>query len=150
MPIAISLPEEYGAPAAVALSTTFLVIYHTILAYRFRHAAGIKHPQGYAELQQCKEDPNALKFNCAQRAHANMLENLPMFLMTIAWTGLRFPLTSAALGGGWILGRVVYAWGYVSDNPTNRVTGFNVSNVSFLVMLAMGFYSAWELFNGKW
>ncbi|KAG8841672.1 hypothetical protein FRB91_004775, partial [Serendipita sp. 411] len=73
----------------------------------------------YAELKQTQEDPNALRFNCAQRAHENMLEHLPIFLAGLAWTGIRYPLISSALGLSWIMARFFYTRGYTSENPGN-------------------------------
>lgn len=41
-----------------------------------RKAANVKYPAMYAT----GEDQASIKFNCAQRAHYNTLENLPVFL----------------------------------------------------------------------
>ncbi|KAG8790864.1 hypothetical protein FRC17_008845, partial [Serendipita sp. 399] len=104
MSVSFTLPTNYALVAAVGLSTSFLSAYQSILSIRYRIKAKIRHPQYYAELKQTQEDPNALKFNCAQRAHENTLEHLPIFLVTLAWSGIRYPLTSSALGFSWIIG----------------------------------------------
>lgn len=58
----------------------------------------------------------------AQRAHANFIENYISFVPALMISGLRFPVASAALGGIWVLGRVLYAAGYTSSGPKGRRT----------------------------
>ncbi|KAG9019089.1 hypothetical protein FS842_007924, partial [Serendipita sp. 407] len=125
--VSFTLPKDYAFVAAVGLSTSFLAAYHTVLSIRFRIKAKIRHPQFYAELKQTQEDSNALRFNCAQRAHENMLEHLPIFLAGLAWTGIRYPLISSALGLSWIMARFFYTRGYTSENPGNRGRWFTTS-----------------------
>ena len=62
-------------------------------------------------------------FNAVQRGHQNMLEShyAVLWLMTIG--GLKHPLGSAIAGAIWSLGRVVYALGYETGTPKNRMYG---------------------------
>jgi uncharacterized membrane protein YecN with MAPEG domain len=76
----------------------------------------------------------------AVRVQANTLEWLPIFLPSLwlchlFWqaedqTGLVVP----AIGAVWILGRILYALGYVQD-PAKRSMGFLIQFVASIVLL---------------
>ena len=66
-------------------------------------------------------------FNCYQRAHQNYLEHIPHFLVLLLLSSLYMPKYAAALGALWLVGRTVYALGYYTGNPKNRLYGFGVS-----------------------
>ena len=70
----------------------------------------------------------------AFRAHYNTLEWLPIFLgsmwlFAIYWN----QLVAAALGVVWIIGRIMYATGYVAD-PAKRSSGFLVQFVATAIL----------------
>ena len=86
-----------------------------------RKPAGISYPNAYASHQQAKENRDAYKFNCAQRAHGNLMENMPQTIAFMLFAGLGHPITTAWLGVGWVLSRIVYAYGYIaSSKPHGR------------------------------
>jgi len=69
------------------------------------------------------------------RAHYNTLEWLPLFLVplwlfAIYWSDL----IAAIVGLVWIVGRIVYALGYVAD-PKKREVGFLIQAVAVAVLL---------------
>ncbi len=69
------------------------------------------------------------------RVHYNTLEWLPIFLaglwlFAIYWNDL----VAAALGVVWIVGRIVYALGYVSD-PKKREVGFLIQFAATAVLV---------------
>jgi len=69
------------------------------------------------------------------RAHYNTLEWLPlllvpMWLFAIYWSDL----IAAILGLVWIVGRVLYALGYMAD-PKKREVGFMVQALAVAVLL---------------
>lgn len=69
------------------------------------------------------------------RAHYNTLEWLPlllvpMWLFAIYWSDL----IAAILGLVWIVGRVLYALGYVAD-PKKREAGFLIQALAVAVLL---------------
>jgi len=78
-----------------------------------RKPANVPYPNAYATPQQVKESPDAYRFNCAQRAHANLLENMPQTIAFMLFSGLQYPMAAAALGSAWLVFRIVYALGYV-------------------------------------
>lgn len=51
----------------------------------------------------------------------NFIENLPIFLLPLMTTGLRWPVEAAILGALWNVGRVFYALGYTRNGPPNRL-----------------------------
>ncbi|GGL31651.1 MAPEG family protein [Caulobacter rhizosphaerae] len=69
------------------------------------------------------------------RVQANTLEWLPLFLpslwlFAIYWSDL----VAVILGGIWIIGRIVYALGYVAD-PGKREVGFIIQALATAVLL---------------
>jgi glutathione S-transferase len=91
----------------------------------FRRAAKVPHPITYASVEtianaSSPEEKRALYlFNCAQRAHHNILENYPAVLTGMLISGLKYPTLAAALGAIWIFGRVIYATSYTSTSEKN-------------------------------
>lgn len=70
------------------------------------------------------------------RVHLNTLEWLPLYLpslwlFALAWNQ---DLLAAGLGGVWMLGRILYALGYVKD-PGKRELGFMVQGLATAVLL---------------
>jgi len=118
--MAIQIPEQYPLVIATATSTVFLNIYQYLNVNRHRKAAGIKYPQLYAEKAEMEKSLLARQFNCAQRAHQNTLESLPYVLLMGFVGGLKFPVVSSVILGGWILGRFQYTYMYSKGDPTKR------------------------------
>jgi glutathione S-transferase len=71
----------------------------------------------------------------AVRVQMNTLEWLPIFL-TALWLFAIYwnEMIAAALGVVWIIGRVIYSTGYMSD-PAKRSTGFMIQSLSVAVLL---------------
>ncbi|KAG0143729.1 hypothetical protein CROQUDRAFT_48345 [Cronartium quercuum f. sp. fusiforme G11] len=122
-PLIFSFPQDYGYVALAAASTGFLGLFQTIAVGKARKVAKIPYPAPYATNEEANTNPAAMKFNCAQRAHANTLEALPYFLFSLLFSGLRYPRFAAGCGATWILGRVLYTIGYASGDPSKRQRG---------------------------
>jgi uncharacterized membrane protein YecN with MAPEG domain len=71
----------------------------------------------------------------AVRVHYNTLEFLPIFLASL-WLFAIYcnDLAAAALGLVWIIGRILYATGYMAD-PAKRSTGFLVQFAASAILL---------------
>jgi glutathione S-transferase len=79
-------------------------------------------------------------FEYALRAHANTLEQLVPFVIAL-WLCAIFwqPLPAAILGVVWLLGRVIYAFGYYSA-PGRRLPGFVISIIALVLLLVGAVY----------
>jgi uncharacterized membrane protein YecN with MAPEG domain len=74
-------------------------------------------------------------FERALRVQQNTLEQLVIFL-PILWLFCQFvsPIWGSALGGVWIVGRILYAWGYYQA-AEKRMLGFGVSILAAIALL---------------
>ena len=86
---------------------------HGIITGQKRGKAKCPYPNGYASPQDVKSNPAAYQFNCAQRAHAQFIENAPQTIISMLVSGLLYPNATAILGLGWFISRVLYLYGYV-------------------------------------
>ncbi|KAE9407322.1 hypothetical protein BT96DRAFT_1014168 [Gymnopus androsaceus JB14] len=159
----IEIPQGSSYVAVALLSTVVLLYGQSMTVSKFRSAAGIKYPQAYAELKQVEGSPDALKFNCAQRAHQNTLRinayclynvrvDIPLSesasnpsLRTLI-AALKLPKIAAAGCAVWTVGRALYTRGYVTGEPANRSkNGGALHYLGLLVLLGTSFYSAGSL-----
>ena len=64
-----------------------------LLVSKFRKQAQVPYPYTSCSPDEVAADKTGFKnqFNCAQRAHLNTLENVPVFLFTLLYVGLEFP-----------------------------------------------------------
>lgn len=91
----------------------------------FRKAAQVPYPNCYASTESIaaavdeKDKQAKYLFNCAQRAHANFMENYPIALAGMIMTGFAYPKTSAVTGSIWLISRIGYAIGYTDSTKIN-------------------------------
>ncbi|KAF8745069.1 hypothetical protein AX14_010543 [Amanita brunnescens Koide BX004] len=146
----IAIPPGYQYVGAALLSTSWVLVYQFFLVARFRKRAGIQYPQLYAEKKEAEASPDAMKFNCAQRAHQNTLENLPIIAITSLVAGFKAPIFSASAVAFWAVGRIAYTRGYVTGDPKKRANLLNtLSTLGLLGLLLTATYTAGEwVFEG--
>jgi glutathione S-transferase len=97
----------------------------TINVGRARAKAGIKPPA-------MTGDPD---FERAVRVHHNMLEQMMLFLPALwIFATVVSPMYAAILGAVWVVGRILYAWGYYQA-AEKRGPGFAVSSVASMVLM---------------
>ncbi|KAG6877883.1 hypothetical protein C0993_002884 [Termitomyces sp. T159_Od127] len=133
MPTTFTLPDGVEYVAASLLSTVFVLVGHNINVGKWRKRSGIKYPQLYAEKAEVEASRNAPIFNCAQRAHANTLENIPVLYVTTLITAVKYPIVAATACGVWSLSRVFYTRGYLSGDPSRAASrpSFPTSSTDF-------------------
>ncbi|KAJ5287004.1 hypothetical protein N7478_002690 [Penicillium angulare] len=118
----ITLPENYGAVIGVALGAIpVLGFIHGFVTGGLRKEAKVPYPHSYASIEQCKENAKAEKFNCAQRAHTNFLENASQTMLFTLVAGLKYPELAAGISGLWVVFRSLFLYGYVySGKPQGK------------------------------
>ncbi|TPX15126.1 uncharacterized protein E0L32_004684 [Thyridium curvatum] len=142
MVLTITLPTEYSYVLAVASSSFLLGTYHYILTAVARGKAKVPYPVAYASKEEADKDPAVFKFNCAQRAQSNFVENHSGWLGALLISGLRFPVASAGLGAVWVVARVLYGQGYTSKKgPKGRILGSSLASLTDLSLRVMAVYT---------
>jgi glutathione S-transferase len=83
-------------------------------------------------VPQTAGDPN---FERVFRVQQNTLEQLILFLPSL-WLFSLFvsPIWGAGIGGVWVIGRILYAWGYYQE-AQKRILGFGINVLSVIVLL---------------
>ncbi|KAK2461617.1 hypothetical protein APHAL10511_006080 [Amanita phalloides] len=141
----IVVPAGYEYVGAAILSTTWLLFYQVSRVGKLRKRAGIEYPQAYAEKAEAEASPDAMKFNCAQRAHQNTLESLPIIITTSLIAGLKAPILTAVACAFWTIGRVSYTRGYITGDPKKRGSVlYRLSYIGLAGLLLTSAYTAGE------
>lgn len=94
-------------------ATPFLATSLAFFAGSFRKAARVTYPNFYPSAAQVKESKDAYRYGCAQRNHANYMENMPQFMLTSLVAGLTYPRATALLDAGWLASRLLFTYGYI-------------------------------------
>ena len=86
---------------------------------------------------QMTGDPD---FERVLRVQQNTLEQL-VFFLPLLWLFSFYvsPLWGALIGAVWLVGRIVYAWGYYQA-AEKRTIGFGISSISSIVLLLGSLY----------
>jgi glutathione S-transferase len=112
----------------VMLVTVFALIVFfvvTINIGRSRAKFGIKPPE-------MTGDP---EFERTVRVQQNMLEQMVMFLPAMwIFATVVSPIYAAGLGAVWVVGRILYAWGYYQA-AEKRGPGFGISSLATIALL---------------
>ncbi|KAK4609200.1 Microsomal glutathione S-transferase 3 [Fulvia fulva] len=136
MPHPLILPDTYGYTALLAVGVIPLMSFlQGTTVTTFRKAANVPYPNPYATAEQCKSSQEAYQFNCAQRAHGNLLENMPQTIAMLLFAGLFYPTATPVLGAVWVVGRVLYAYGYITSKEGGK--GRNVGGMFWIAQLGL-------------
>ncbi|KAK4058664.1 hypothetical protein OIO90_000108 [Microbotryomycetes sp. JL221] len=125
----LGLSADYQPVLLVAALSGVLTQWQSFVVSAARKKAGVKYPAPYASNEEAERNPDAKRFNCAQRAHANTLEHFPYFLFSLLHVGLTYPKTATGLGAIWIVGRILYTIGYASGVAARRNSSGGVIHV---------------------
>jgi len=112
MALSFTLADEYAWVLLTCVGYIWLSVFQTYNVSKHRKAAKVEYPQLYAEKEETEKSFEAKKFNCAQRAHQNTLEVMPIVFFCTLFSGLKYPIPAAAIGSTWIFGRVLYTISY--------------------------------------
>jgi uncharacterized membrane protein YecN with MAPEG domain len=120
--------QTHALVAIVTLLSLLTYVAFGLGVARARRASGIEPPQ-------MTGDP---RLERAIRVHNNTLEWLPTYLAALWIFALYWSdMVAAAMGVVWIVGRVIYAVGYMKD-PKSRELGFLIQAVATAVLLFGG------------
>ncbi|KAF5323453.1 hypothetical protein D9611_005711 [Ephemerocybe angulata] len=135
-PLTVTIPSEFKYVGAVCVLNLWLLVKQHRAVMYWREKSGIWYPRTYAEKAEMEASRDAHMFNCAQRAHQNTLENLPILYVTAVVAGLRYPILTATLTGSWVIGKIAFTNGYATGDPDKR---FNkVYAIGGLSLVAQG------------
>ncbi|XP_052074908.1 microsomal glutathione S-transferase 3-like [Mytilus californianus] len=127
MAVVSKFPQGYGYVVLTGVGSALLLQWTMFRVFNTRRKVkDIEYPSLY--------HPGKEKLNCVVRAHQNILEGYPVFLMVLFVGGLQRPKICASAGGVWILGQVTYVYGYCSDDKTNRRYGKCIGYLGLLTM----------------
>ncbi len=114
---------SYSSLVTVVALLTYLILTINV---------GIARRKYKVSVPQMAGEPN---FERVLRVQQNTLEQLILFLPSL-WLFSFYinPMWGAIIGSVWILGRIVYAWGYYQA-VEKRGIGFAVSSLSSSVLL---------------
>lgn len=117
--------SEYYYPSLVTALTVLMYFILTLNVGRARHKYNVAPPA-------ISGDAN---FERVFRVQQNTLEQL-VFFFPVLWLFSIYvnSLWGGIIGGVWILGRIIYAWGYYQV-AEKRVIGFAISSLSGLILL---------------
>ncbi|CAM9792751.1 unnamed protein product [Ectocarpus sp. 12 AP-2014] len=135
--VTIELTPAHGLPMAVAICSVFVTTWAGFGVAKARKKYEIKYPQMYAE----QSDANAVVFNCYQRAHQNVLENYPSFLLLLGLAAINRPIVAGVAGAIRLAGFVAYVIGYRTGNPEKRHKGA-FGYIGLITMLGCAIESA--------
>lgn len=83
-----------------------------------------------------------MELNVAQRTAGNYLEQITGIVALELLAGLFYPITSAVIGGVYMVGRQMYTSGFKSKTGTGgRVAGFMVVTVCYLSLTGITLFS---------
>ncbi|KIL71726.1 hypothetical protein M378DRAFT_155326 [Amanita muscaria Koide BX008] len=143
--VTVTVPDGFQYVGAALVTTVWLLFYQVRKVGKFRRTSGVKYPQLYAEKAEVAASTEALKFNCAQRAHQGTLEFLPIIYPTALIAGLKFPHLAAASVAMWTIGRASFTRGYTTGDPDKRVTTlYKLSYIGLFGLLFTSTYVAGE------
>ncbi|RHZ56334.1 hypothetical protein Glove_402g91 [Diversispora epigaea] len=122
----IEITREFGYVIVTGIASIFLTTYLGVKAGMARRKAGVPYPFMYATAEEAKNDHKKMIFNCHQRAHLvkyiGILSSIFIHELLVMG-GLKYPILSSIGGVIYILGRLAFAWGYQTGDPSKRLRG---------------------------
>ncbi|NEO57537.1 MAG: MAPEG family protein [Okeania sp. SIO3B5] len=117
--------QEIIWPSLITVVSLFLYFVVTINVGRARSKYNITPPQMTGE-------PN---FERVLRVQQNTVEQIILFLPSL-WLFSLFisPLWGAGIGTVWVVGRILFAWGYYQA-AEKRALGFGISSLAIITLL---------------
>lgn len=128
MPVSLELQSSHALPLAVAVASSLVMVWGGFKVGAARKKYKVKYPNMYAiegVVPKGISAADADMFNCAQRAHQNLLENYTAFLTTLAIASVNpdRAFYAGIFGAVRLAGFIVYNSSYRSGDPAKRQQG---------------------------
>ncbi|KAH6916929.1 hypothetical protein BKA70DRAFT_1250950 [Coprinopsis sp. MPI-PUGE-AT-0042] len=140
------VPQGFGYVGAAIMSSVWLIASQSAIVGMKRKKAQVEYPQAYATKEHQEKSKDALIFNCAQRAHQNTLEVIPLLWASTIVTGLQYPVPAAAGCFAFVLSRIMYTRGYLTGDPKRR--GGIINGLGEAALISLIFAGTWV--SGNW
>ena len=121
----LEISTSIGYAAAVVVGSQMASWFGAVKVMQARKQYGISYPTLYSTGKSAEDT----MFNCAQRAHQNTLESLPIVNFMTLTSALVYPRAAALFGFTWVLGRFLYIQGYSANGPDGRKLGGLISHL---------------------
>jgi len=131
----LAIGEDYGYVILTGTLTAITMQYLGGRVIGARDKYKVPLPHLYADMTACQTDKDKELFNCYQRGHQNALESYAQILMFLFVGGLKHPRLASGAGVLWCLGRILYAWGYSTGDPSKRSQGAPLQYPGLLILL---------------
>ncbi|KAJ2399433.1 Microsomal glutathione S-transferase 3 [Coemansia sp. RSA 2559] len=141
--MAIVLGSNFGYTvlAAVGIALQCLVTAMSVGAARKKY--NVQYPDnGGGRYSDKLSDEDWVAFNNIKRASDNYLEQVGSVLVMLTMAGLYQPKLAASFGASYMVGRFVYARGYVAAGAKGRMYGAPIMGLSLLALLGTAAYNA--------
>ena len=100
---------------------------------------------GSGKFSQLLSYADWLTFNNAQRVHQNTVEQSGYIFAMLAFSGLLYPLTAAKLGATYIVGRALFAVGYVRGGANGRMLGGLLGHIGDFGLMGCTIYGGGKM-----
>ena len=112
--------EPIALPMAAAMFHIFVVQWLAMMVNNARVKYDVKWPTMYAESSH----PNAIAYNCAQRAHQHVLEQTPMAMIVLVVASFSYPASAGCGIGLFTFSKIIgNVFGYSSGKAWRRSWG---------------------------
>ncbi|CAI5703352.1 hypothetical protein KXD40_003732 [Peronospora effusa] len=128
--VQVTLQPAHGYVPLVVIGAGLVGVWAGFKVSTARKQYSVPDPQILAE----KKDKNVIEIDCVQRAHQNIMENLPLFYATLATSSIYRPKVAAVAGVVRIVGFIMYIKG--TGDPKKRRHG-TFGYLGMLVMLGL-------------
>ncbi|PVU99735.1 hypothetical protein BB559_000456 [Furculomyces boomerangus] len=120
----IVLSRDFAYDALVVVVMSIQCYASGMMGLKYRKKYNVHHPDmGCGRHAEKLTDEEWEDFNSVIRVHQNYVEQLPIVISSVLIGGLYYPKIAAGMGGLYIVGRMVYIYGYVVHGASGRMAG---------------------------
>jgi len=160
------IPQEYGWILLEAAVICLVLILHTFPVGRARYKyfnkkffadnfPELKSPPvggvpdtGFGRFSDKLTYDDWVAFNSAQRAHLNFVEGAVPAVVCLLVSGLFYTRFTAIAGFAYIVGRILFAVGFIVKGPSGRAAGFRILTLSLLSMIISAIVGSYHAAGG--